>query len=315
MIRLALTCLLATLLLAACQTAPVAPVEPPRPATPPPAPPPPLPKVALVLGGGGARGFAHIGVLKLLDVEGLHPDLIVGTSAGSVAGALYAAGINGFDLQQMSYDMERAQITDWSVIGKGLIRGDALEAYVNRVVQNRSIEKLPIRFACVATRVDNGQAALFQSGNLGQAVRASSSVPGIFEPTVIKGVEYVDGGLVAPVPIRFARQLGADIVIAVDVSTPPDSSATTGKFDVLMRTFDIMGQTIRATELSQADVLIRPDLAHIASTDFDSRQLAILQGERAALAALPQIRARVAARINQPLTAEPGSTSQLGLLP
>ena len=297
MIRFLLSGVFATLMLVACTTpAPV--IAPPQPA--PVAPPPP--KVALVLGGGGARGFAHIGVLKLLDVEGLRPDIIVGTSAGSVAGALYASGISGFDLQQMSYEMDRATITDWSIIGKGLIRGDALEAFVNKTVHNRPIEKLPIRFACVATRMDTGEAVLFQSGNLGQAVRASSSVPGVFEPTIINGVEYVDGGLVSPVPIQFARKLHADIVIAVDVSTPPDNTATTGKLDVLMRTFDIMGQSIRAAELPQADVLIRPDLNGIASTDFDSRQFAILQGERAAVAALPQIRAKLGNRLNAPLT-------------
>lgn len=283
--------------LAACAApAPQSPAE-----LPPVAPPAAPPKVALVLGGGGARGFAHVGVLKLLDIQGLKPDLIVGTSAGSVAGALYASGINGFDLQQMAFELERATITDWSMFGKGLIRGDALQAFVNQIVHNKPIEQLAIPFACVATRVDTGQAVLFQRGNLGQAVRASSSVPGIFQPTAIGGVEYVDGGLVSPVPIRYARQLGADIVIAVDVSTPPNSSATTGKLDVLMRTFEIMGQAIREAELPQADVLIRPDLSKIASTDFDSRQLAILQGERAALAAMPQIRAKLGARLSPPL--------------
>lgn len=288
--------LLALALVAACGSAPTAPE--PSPPVPQPLPPP---KVALVLGGGGARGFAHVGVLKMLDTQGLRPDLIVGTSAGSVAGALYAAGYSGFDLQQMAFDLDRATIADWSMFGKGLIRGEALQGFVNQAVKNRPIEALGIPFACVATRVDTGQAVLFQRGNVGQAVRASSSVPGVFQPTTIGALEYVDGGLVSPVPVRYAKQLGATFIIAVDVATPPAGTATTGKLDVVMRTFEIMGQSLRDAELPQADVIIKPDLTGISSSNFESKQLAILQGERAALAAMPQIRARLAERMAPPL--------------
>ncbi|HEY1078084.1 MAG TPA: patatin-like phospholipase family protein [Fontimonas sp.] len=279
------------LLLAACASAPpaVTVVAPPAAVAPPP------PKVALVLGGGGARGFAHIGVLKMLDVLGIKPDLIVGTSAGSVAGAFYAAGYNGFDLQMLAYELDRATVTDWSLFSKGLLRGDALQNFVNRQLGNRNIDQLKIPFAAVAARLDNGQGVLFQRGNVGQAVRASSAVPGVFQPTLVNGVEYVDGGLVSPVPIRYAKQLGADFIIAVDVSTPPSATLTETKLDVVMRTFDIMGQAIREAELPQADVVIRPDLSKIASSDFDSKQLAILQGERAAVAMVPAIRERLLA--------------------
>lgn len=283
---------LLSLLLVACAT-PAPQPTPPAPEPPPPTVevPPPPPRIALVLGGGGARGFAHVGVLKMLDAQGLKPDLIVGTSAGSVAGALYAAGYNGFDLQEMAFALDRATLADWSMFGKGLIRGDALQAFVTDAVKRRPIEQLKIPFACVAARVDTGQPVLFQRGSVGQAVRASSSVPGIFQPTKIGEHEYVDGGLVSPVPIRYAKQLGADFIIAVDVSTPPNPSATTGKIDVLMRSFEIMGQAIRAAELPQAHVLIQPDLSGITSTNFEAKQQAILQGERAALAAMPKIRA------------------------
>ena len=281
--------------LAACASQPPAP-EP----IPPPPPPKPL-KVALVLGGGGARGFAHVGVLKMLDAQGLKPDFVVGTSAGSVAGALYTAGYSGFDLQQMAFDLDRATVADWTLFGKGLIKGDALRAFINTAVKQRSIEQLKIPFACVATRLDTGQGVLFQRGNLGMAVRASSSVPGVFQPTVINGIEYVDGGLVSPVPIRYAKQLGADFVIAVDVSTPPSSAATEGKLDVLMRTFDIMGQSIRAAELPQADVIIRPDLNGITASNFETKQQAILQGERAAFAAMAEIRSKLGSRMTPPL--------------
>ena len=287
--------------LAACGSPAPQPTPEPPPvlvAEPPPAPPP---VVALVLGGGGARGFAHVGVLKMLDAQGLKPDLIVGTSAGSVAGALYAAGYNGFDLQQMAFALDRATIADWSMFGKGLIRGDALQRFITEAVKRRPIEQLNIPFACVATRVDTGQPILFQRGSVGQAVRASSSVPGIFQPTTIGEHEYVDGGLVSPVPIRYAKQLGATYIIAVDVSTPPNPAATTGKIDVLMRSFEIMGQSIRAAELPQADVVIKPDLSGITSSDFEAKQQAILQGERAALAAMPKIRETLGTRMTPSL--------------
>ncbi|HEX4895331.1 MAG TPA: patatin-like phospholipase family protein [Solimonas sp.] len=316
MTRRLLPLLLAPLLgLTACQTTPTPPpVEPVVPVVTPPAPP----KVGLVLGGGGARGFAHIGVLKMLDVLGVKPDLIVGTSAGSVAGAFYAAGYNGFDLQQMAFDLDRATVSDWTMFGKGLLRGDALQNFVNRLLGNRNIEQLKIPFAAVAARLDNGQGVLFQRGNVGQAVRASSAVPGVFQPTLINNVEYVDGGLVSPVPIRYARQLGADFIIAVDVSTPPSTAATESKLDVVMRTFDIMGKAMREAELPLADVVIRPDLSQVSSTDFENKQLAILQGERAAAAAVPVIRDKLLARM-KPAPATPvlpaGPSAQTGSAP
>jgi len=293
------------LTLVACAT----PAPPPPPPELP--PPPPPPKVALVLGGGGARGFAHVGVLKMLDAQGLKPDMIIGTSAGSVAGALYAAGFNGFDLQEMAFALDRATVADWSIFGKGLIRGEALQKFINDAVKQRPIEQLNIPFGCVATRLDTGEGVLFRRGNLGMAVRASSSVPGIFQPMVINGLEYVDGGLVSPVPIRYARQLGATFIIAVDVSTPPASTVSEGKLDTAMRSFDIMGQAIRAAELPQADIVIKPELTRVAATDFENKQLAILQGERAALAAMPRIREKLAARMSAPvlpLPAVPATT-------
>ena len=222
--------------------------------TPPAAPDPVVvkPKIALVLGGGAVRGFAHIGVIKLLDIMDIRPDIIVGTSAGSVAGVLYAAGFDGFRLQELAWELDKSMISDWSVFGKGLIRGKALEDYINAAVGHRSMERLPRRFACVATRLSDGQAMLFQTGNPGRAVRASSSVPGVFEPVPIDGQEYVDGGLVSPVPIRFARELGADFVIAVDVASTPLRESHDTKIDIMLKTYTIMGQSIRAASVRRA---------------------------------------------------------------
>jgi NTE family protein len=279
---------LALLLFAGC-TAPVKPV--------PPAPPVvarPAPKVALVLGGGAARGFAHIGAIKALEAQGIVPDLIVGTSAGAVVGALYAAGNGGFELQRLAIQMEEGQVSDWSLPDRGVIRGEALQNFINHAVGQRPLEKLPRLFAVVATDLQNGEAVVFRSGNTGMAVRASSSVPGVFQPVKINGREYVDGGLVSPVPVEEARDMGADFVIAVDISNKPQYGSTKSTIDVLLQTFAIMGQSIGRHELMYADVVIRPQMTGIKATDFQDRHLAVLEGEKAVAALLPEIKAKLA---------------------
>lgn len=270
--------------------------------TPPPVIPPepipvvlPPPKIALVLGGGAVRGFAHIGVIKMLDALEIKPDIIIGTSAGSIAGALYAAGYDGFQLQELAWELDKKLITDWSLFGKGLIKGQALEDLLNRYVANKTFEQLNKPFACVATRLRDGQATLFQRGNIGMAVRASASVPGVFEPVKILGEEYVDGGLVSPLPIRYAKQLGADFVIAVDVASTPLRESHISKMDILLKTYTIMGQSIRDAELPQADIVIRPQLDNVDSSNFEAKNQAILAGERAALASVPMIREKLRA--------------------
>ena len=282
---------LALSLLAAC-TAAVKPV--------PPAPPMaavaqrPAPKVALVLGGGAARGFAHIGAIKALEAQGIVPDLIVGTSAGAVVGALYAAGNGGFELQKLAIQMEEGQVSDWSLPDRGVIRGEALQNFINRAVSLRPLEKLPRPFAAVATDLQSGEAVVFRTGNAGMAVRASSSVPGIFQPVKINGREYVDGGLVSPLPVKAARDMGADFVIAVDISDQPRYGSTKSTIDVLLQTFAIMGQSIGRYERRDADVVIRPQMSGIKATDFQDRQMAVLEGEKAVAAALTEIKAKLA---------------------
>lgn len=283
--------LLAIGLLVGCASAPPPVVVTPEP--PPAALPPP--KIALVLGGGAVRGFAHIGVIKMLDALEVKPDLIIGTSAGSIAGALYAAGYDGFQLQELAWELDKKLITDWSLFGKGLIKGQALEDLLNRYVANKTFEQLERPFACVATRLRDGQPILFQRGNIGMAVRASASVPGVFEPVKILGEEYVDGGLVSPLPIRYAKQLGADFVIAVDVASTPLRESHGSKMDILLKTYTIMGQSIRDAELPQADVVIRPQLDNVDSSNFEAKNQAILAGERAALASVPVIREKLRA--------------------
>lgn len=285
--------LLVVCVLAACASLP------PPVSTPTPGPtvvePRPQPKIGLVLGGGAARGFAHVGVIKALEAQGVKPDLIVGTSAGAVVGALYAAGNNGFALQKLAMQMQESEVSDWSLPDRGLLRGKALQNFVNRAVNQRPLEKLAIPFGVVVTDLHTGDMVVFRSGNTGMAVRASSSVPGIFQPVSINGHEYVDGGLVSPVPVRVAKSMGAEFVIAVDVSTRPEDSRTDSSVDVLLQTFAIMERSISHNELKEANVVIRPSLPAIKRTDFKDRNNAILAGEQAVAAALPELKAKLAA--------------------
>lgn len=282
--------LLAALTLVGCASQP--------PAPPPTALPPIAPKlvmakpvkIGLALGGGAARGFAHIGVIKVLEAHGIHPDIIVGTSAGAVVGALYASGINGFDLQKLAFKLDESKISDWSVPDRGILKGEALQLFVNDAVAQRPIEALKKPFAVVATDLHSGESILFRTGNTGMAVRASATVPGVFRPVSINGHEYVDGGLSSPVPVRSTRHLGADVVIAVDISARPGNRPVRGTLDILLQTFTIVGQNLGRFELKEAEIVIRPQVDGVGSTDFLARHDAILEGERAAQAALPQIR-------------------------
>ncbi len=253
----------------------------------------PAPKIALVLGGGGTRGFAHVGVIKALEAQGIFPDIIVGTSVGSAIGALYAAGYTGFQLQEMSIPMKEERVVDWSWPNRGLFTGKPLQTFINQAVRQVPLEKLRRTFAVVATDLASGEKIVFRTGNTGVAVSASCAVPGVFQPVIINGRSYVDGGLVRPVPASEARALGADFVIAVNISNLPQNNRTDTTVEVLMQTFDIMSQTINRYELSNADIVIRPVTREIAQGNLDDRHLAILEGEKAVAAVLPELKARL----------------------
>jgi NTE family protein len=244
------------------------------------------PVVGLALGAGAARGFAHVGVIKALEAQGIRPDIVVGSSAGSVIAALLASGASGNDLNRLALNLDEATIADWGLpfAGRfgGLIKGDALQSMVNREVQNKSIEQMRIPLGIVATELQSGKGILFRSGNTGLAVRASCSVPGVFQPAVISGKEYVDGGLVAPVPVSYARQMGATFVIAVNISSEPVHQDASGTFGVMQQTISIMQRSINQYELKSADIVITPHLKQMSSGDFKSRNAAILAGEVAA---------------------------------
>jgi NTE family protein len=288
------------LVLAACSSNPLRPSdEPAAPVLPLPVVVKPAakpPRLGLALGGGAARGFAHIGVIQVLEEQGIKVDLVAGTSAGSLVAALYAAGKNGREMATLAEGMDEGAITDWAFPTRGLIRGEALARYVRDKTGNRLIEQMAMPLGIVATDLSDGSAILFRSGDTGAAVRASSSVPAVFQPVKIGTREYVDGGLVAPVPVRFARQMGAELVIAVDITSPPEEKPGSDAVRMLLQTFSIMGRSINNYELRDADVVLRPKLDNVGSADFSARRRAIQAGREAALAALPLIRARISAK-------------------
>lgn len=284
-----LLCLgLATLLLAGCDTTPRRPDTEPEPQ------PAPMraPRLGLALGGGAARGFAHVGVIQVLEAHGIRPDVIAGTSAGSLVAALYASGKTAAELERAAMTMDEATLTDWVLPlgGRGLLRGEALARYVREAVGGKTIEQMKHPLGVLATDLGSGQGVLFRRGDTAQAVRASSAVPGVFSPVAISGREYVDGGLVAPVPVRHARDMGAEVVLAVDISADPQDLPSDGLFSLLPKTTAIMGQSINRLELAGADVVLRPALAGVSSTDFAARQRSIEAGRVAMRAALPRLK-------------------------
>lgn len=254
------------------------------------------PRIGLALGGGAARGFAHVGVIQVLEEAGIRPTLVTGTSAGSLVAAIYASGKNGKQLQRVAETMEETTIADWTLplFTRGMLRGDALARYVNEQVGSRLLEDMALPLGIVATDLNSGQSVLFQRGNTGTAVRASSAVPAVFQPVKIAGRDYVDGGLVSPVPVRAARKMGAELVIAVDISSSPEGNLTGGTLDILLQTFTIMGNSINSFELKDADIVVRPALVGIASSDFSARKRSIDAGRQAMLQLLPQLRAAIA---------------------
>lgn len=307
------TALLLAALLAACaapavkkeeatsleQSAPVSevrdqasvPIETPRP------PPKPVLKLGLALGGGAARGFAHVGVIQVLEEAGIRADVVTGTSAGSMVAALYASGKTGAQLQRVAQTMEEAAITDWMLplLNRGALRGEALARYVNMQIEGRLLENMQIPLGIVATDLHSGQAITFRRGDTGTAVRASSAVPAVFQPVKIGAREYVDGGLVAPVPVQQAREMGANFVIAVDISSEPEGNPAGDTFQILLQTFAIMGKSINQWALKEANLVIKPALSGVKSADFSARQRSIEAGRQAMQRAMPQLRSQLSA--------------------
>ncbi|WP_153131092.1 patatin-like phospholipase family protein [Dechloromonas hortensis] len=261
------------------------------------------PKIALALGGGAARGFAHIGVIKMLESQGIVADYVVGTSAGAVVGSLYAGGHDAYAMQKIAQQLDETIFADWTLGGRGFLKGEALQGFVNQHLRNRPLEGLNKPFAAVATDLKSGERVVFRTGDSGLAVRASAAVPGVFQPAQFAGKSYVDGGLSSPVPVQAAREMGADFVIAVDISARPEGQPVDSLSSVMWQTITIMGGVIGRNELREADIVIRPNLPYVKSWDFTARHDAILEGERAAQAAIPLIRQKLARQAGSPALA------------
>ena len=251
------------------------------------------PIVALVLGSGGARGYAHIGAIEVLEQAGIKPDFIVGTSAGSLVGALYAQGKTAAQLRDIALNMKANDVRDIRIDKKGFFDGKKIQDYVNSLVDDMPLHKLPTPMYVVATQLQHGQKVVFNHGDTGQAVRASVSIPSMFIPTEIADVEYVDGGLVSPVPVNVARDLGADIIIAVDILAQPAYTETNNVWGLFNQNINIMQQHLARQELKHADIVIQPDIrekGHIF--DVRGREMTMQAGVEAAqqqLAAVQQV--------------------------
>jgi NTE family protein len=249
------------------------------------------PKLALVFGAGSARGFAHIGVIKALDAAGIRPDLIVGASAGSVVGVFYAAGYTGAQMEDVAMKVRDVDVIDNASNAKrGFIAGEALQRLINTFVKDKPLEALKIPFIATATNLRTGDPVQLKTGDAGQAVRASSSMPGVFLPMTLNGLELVDGAISSPLPVSVARQAGADIVIAVDVGAAPQNAHAAGIYEIVMQSFDIMGQSLSRLEGQKSDVWIKPNVAQYSGSDFTNRAQLIAAGFTAGQNAVQQIR-------------------------
>ncbi|KAF0157195.1 MAG: putative esterase of the alpha-beta hydrolase superfamily [Syntrophaceae bacterium] len=267
-------------LFVSCATTP--PVAVPLPPTKP-------AKIAVVLGAGASKGFAHIGVLKVLESHRIPIHMVVGTSVGSFVGSLYAYGYNPFELQTIAFALQKDDLADYIIPDNGFIKGEKLENFVNNKVKYTTIDKFKIPFYAVATNIQTGEEMVFGRGNAGRAVRASCSIPGIFNPVMIGDKAYVDGGVVSPVAIDAARRFGADVVIAVDISASLSPTAPKGTVETMMQAIDVMHNKMAVLQLRSADVVIKPKVGNIGASDFTKRHEAIMEGEKAATEAMPAI--------------------------
>jgi NTE family protein len=272
--------------LAGCRTVPPLPPGPPAEA--------PRPKVALVLGGGAARGFAHVGVIRALEQEKIPIDLVVGTSVGSLIGAIYASDVNSFELEWTAFSLQKEDLFDYGVLtavmGMGLAKGDKLEAFVKGKVATQDIEQLKLPFAAVATDLNWGTKVVLDSGSIARAVRASSAIPGVFQPVTHMGKLLVDGGVVDNIPIAVARAKGADIVVAVDISENVGNTNITNLVDVMLQAANIMFALNVEHSKRDADVLVAPKVGDVAMLDFGQKKRCMQAGIDAGRAAVPEIR-------------------------
>jgi NTE family protein len=255
----------------------------------------PRPKVALVLGSGGPRGYAHIGVMKVLEESGIDYDLVVGSSVGSLIGAFWANGYNADEIDEISKQGNPFTVFDFSLFAdRGWIHGQRLQEFVNQRLRYQTIESMPRKFIAVSTRIRDKQPVFFTTGNVGVAVRASSAVSKVFSPVGINGVEYEDGDESLPVAVRAARQAGAQFVIAVDVTAVPGTAPANTSAARLER--ESKRRSRIDPELIDADFVIHPDMGFGTVPTATFFKHTRLTGEAAAKSLMPQLKMAIEAK-------------------
>lgn len=241
------------------------------------------PKIGLALGAGGSRGFAHIGVLKVLEAHDIPIDYLAGSSMGSFIAALYANNISPHMMEKLAMNLKRKHWLDLTVPNMGLVAGQKAKELFRLLTHGKRIEELSKPLAIVATDIESGERVVFREGPIDQAIRASISIPGIFVPERVGDRLLVDGGVIDRVPITVTKEMGADIVIAVDVAHFDVKLKVNSIFEVIAQAIDVMEREILRHRMLSADLVIRPDVGHYSSIAYSGIQEIIAEGEKAAL--------------------------------
>ncbi len=253
------------------------------------------PKVALVLGGGSAKGFAHVGVLRALEKEKIPIHMIVGTSVGSLIGGLYAANPDSFQLEWAAFKINRGDILDFSVVSSkmGPVQGAKLESFVEQNAKVKTVEATKIPFYPVATDLNTGETVTLEKGSLAKAIHASSAIPGIFVPVKFGNRTLVDGGVTSNIACEVARAKGANVIIAVNLQKDIRETDINSVIDVIAQSIAIMMHVNSKTKLTHADIILEPDTKGVSMFDFTQKKALMEEGIRSAERAMPKIKALV----------------------
>lgn len=249
-----------------------------------------MPKIGLALGSGGARGFAHLGALKVLKEHSIPIDMIAGSSMGALVGCFYAFGHNLDQIIKLSIAFRRNYYLDFTIPKMGFITGDRVKNLIRLFMQGKRLEQLNIPVAVIATDLQTGEKIEFTEGPIPEIVRASISIPGIFVPEKYNGKVLIDGGVADPIPVATVKKMGADIVVGINVSQLNQKAEMQTVYDVIMQSIDILQQEVVAAREVQSDVMIFPRVEQYSSKEFKNIEQIIQLGEEATLAKLPQIK-------------------------
>jgi NTE family protein len=252
------------------------------------------PRVGIAFGGGGVRGFVHLGVLRAFEEAGIRADVVAGTSVGALAATLYASGLNAGEIESLAKSASRYELLDLVFSREGVINGQAYAEWIRAVTGKRTLRELPVPLGITVTDLDAGKALLVVDGDPGEAVQASATVPGVVIPVQSNERTYVDGGVLTIVPVRFVRAMGADVVIAVDIYCGKPPALRGNALDTVLKTFRLQSCLLSNAETAEADILVRPTFEPDNPVSFSQRDEAVLAGYQAMKAALPALLIRIA---------------------